>query len=76
MSNRHHKRSSRIRQIGRWLASSDGFAAAAAGRGEPAPLLALESYRNARPPELPVAQCSNEPVVAAAVVDVSVALAA
>jgi len=41
MSSRHQNNRSFMRRLRSWLVSPDGFAAAAAGRGEPAPLLAL-----------------------------------
>ena len=42
MSNRQQKNRSLRQRIRSWFLSPDGFAAAAAGGGEPAPLLALE----------------------------------
>jgi hypothetical protein len=48
MSNRHQNNRSLMERIRGWLVSPDGFAAAAAGSGDPAPLLALEGSRRAR----------------------------
>jgi hypothetical protein len=42
MTNGLRNGSSTIRRIRRWLAGPEGFAAAAAGSGEPTPLLTLE----------------------------------
>ena len=46
MSNRDQDSSSVTERIRGWLASPERFAAAAAGGGEPAPLLALEADRH------------------------------
>jgi hypothetical protein len=43
MTNSDQTRSPRIRRVRRRLASPESFAAAAAGSGEPTPLLTLES---------------------------------
>jgi hypothetical protein len=45
MWNQHQEASGVIHRIIRWLVDPEGFAAAAAGNGEPTPLLAVEAYR-------------------------------
>jgi hypothetical protein len=49
MSNQHHKARAAGRRILRWLVSAEKLASAAAGNGEPAPLLAFEVCRRVHP---------------------------
>jgi Na+/H+ antiporter NhaA len=49
MSNRHRTARATSHRLVSWLASPEGFAAAAAGNGEPTPLLALDAGRPAPP---------------------------
>jgi hypothetical protein len=76
MSNRRQNNRSSMERIRTWLVSPDGFAAAAAGGGEPAPLLALEAYRRSLTPELAAALRSNDPPAARPAIGEAVAEAA
>jgi hypothetical protein len=49
MSKKHQKARGAGRRIIRWLVSAERLASAAAGNGEPAPLLALAAYRPVNP---------------------------
>jgi hypothetical protein len=46
---KEHQKARSGRRIIRWLVSREGLASAAAGNGEPAPLLALEVSRRVHP---------------------------
>jgi hypothetical protein len=48
MSHQDHNTTTVSSRIRGWFASPDGFAAAAAGGGDPAPILTLQRYRRAQ----------------------------